>query len=385
VLIERYNKGYGVYDIIVVGAGPAGSAAARTAARLGLDALLIERERFPRYKACGGALSERASSYLDFNLPEEIAEKEIAGARVYFKNNVVEVHKGYRLTTMVSRSAFDDFMVHKALDAGARAIIGCKVDGYEEKDDRVDVHTKDGAYSSKFLVIASGCQDALRQRIRGRDRTDQYGVCVVAEIPEDDAKIDERLDDVLEIHFGAANMGYGWIFPHRGYYSVGIGGLTSRLKHPRQTMMRFLRSHGFPGQYSLHGHMIPFGGMERRTADGRVILAGDSAGFVDAFSGEGIAYAIRSGQIASEVTAEGITENVSREYAARCRAEFGDDLRYALLFSKMMHSRPDLFFRILTSQERFIDKYVETLALKRSYKSYVKWLLPRIPGSFLPI
>jgi geranylgeranyl reductase family protein len=374
-----------VYDVIVVGAGPAGSAAARTAARLGLDALIIERERFPRYKPCGGALSERAVSYLDFDIPMDIREKEIAGARVYFKDNIIEVHKGYRLTTMVTRSAFDNFMLQKALDAGARAIMGCKVEGIEEKNDRVEVRTKDDNYSSRFLVVASGCQDALKERIRGRDRKDQYGVCIVTEIPEDDAKIDERLHDVLEVHFGAATMGYGWIFPHRGYYSVGIGGLTSRLKHPRDTMMRFLRSNGFLGHYRLHGHLIPFGGMDRRIANRRVLLAGDSAGFVDAFSGEGIAYAIRSGQIASEVMAEGLSQDgISRKYAARCKAEFGDDLRYALLFSKTVHSKPDVFFKILTSQEKFIDKYVETLALKRSYKSYVKWLLPRIPASFLP-
>jgi geranylgeranyl reductase family protein len=375
-----------VYDVIVVGAGPAGSSAARTAARLGLDALIVERDRFPRYKPCGGALSERAISYLDFNLPADVSEKEIAGAKVYFHDNIVEVHKGYRLTTMVTRSAFDNFMLQKALDAGAGAIMGCKVEGFEEKNDRVEVHTKEGTYSSRFLVVASGCQDHLRERIRGRDRKDQYGVCMVTEIPEDDAKIDERLHDVLEIHFGAVTMGYGWVFPHRGYYSVGIGGLASRLKHPRETMMGFLRDNGFLGHYRLHGHLIPFCGMDRRVADRRVLLAGDSAGFVDAFSGEGIAYAVRSGQIASEVIAEGMSqEGISREYAARCKAEFGDDLRYALLFSKTMHSRPDIFFRILTSQEKFIDKYVETLALKRSYKSYVKWLLPRIPASFLPV
>lgn len=373
-----------MYDVIIAGAGPAGSAAARTAAKLGLNALIIEKDSFPRYKPCGGALSERAISYLDFELPKDICERNITGARVHFKDNVVEVHKGYRLTTLVTRSAFDHLMLRKAEDAGAQVIMGSKVNGYEEKDDHIEVSTKSGIYSSRFLVISSGCQDSLKERIRGRDKRDQYGVCMVTEIPEKDDKIDERLHDILDIHFGVAAMGYGWIFPHRGYYSVGIGGIASRLSHPRETMKAFLRSNGFSGDYRLHGHLIPFDGMGRRTAGSRALLAGDSAGFVDAFTGEGIAYAIRSGQIASEVIAEGSLESIPKEYDERCRNDFGNELRYALLLSKVMHSRPELFFRILTSRDRFMDKYVEIAAQKETYKGYIKWLLPRIPTSLLP-
>lgn len=373
-----------MYDVIVAGAGPAGSAAARTAAKLGLNALVIEKDSFPRYKPCGGALSERAISYLDFQLPKDVCERNITGARVHFKESVIEVHKGYRLTTLVTRSAFDHLMLRKAEDAGAQVIMGSKVNGYEEKDDHIEVSTKSGIYSSRFLVISSGCQDNLKERIRDRDKKDQYGVCMVTEIPEKDDKIDERLHDILDIHFGVAAMGYGWIFPHKGYYSVGIGGLASRLSHPKETMKAFLRSNGFSGNYRLHGHLIPFYGASRRTTGSRALLAGDSAGFVDAFTGEGIAYAIRSGQIASEVIAEGSLESISKEYDERCRNDFGNELRYALMLSKIMHSRPELFFRILTSRGRFMDKYVEIAAQKETYKGYIKWLLPRIPTSFLP-
>ncbi len=377
-----------MYDAIIVGAGPAGSAAARTAALHGLNALVIERENFPRYKPCGGALSERAISYLDFRLPQDICERNITGARVHFKDRVIEVQKGYRLTTLVTRSSFDHFMLQKAEDAGAQFVMGRRVTSYEEKGDHIEVSTKDGTYSSRFLVISAGCQDGLRERVRGRDRKDQYGVCMVTEIPEDEDKIDERLHNALEIHFGVAAMGYGWIFPHRGYYSVGIGGLASRLEHPRETMMNFLRSNGFSGNYRLHGHLIPFDGMGRRITGSRVLLAGDSAGFVDAFTGEGIAFAIRSGQIASEVISECKSlesTGIPAAYEARCRADFGSELKYASILSKLMHSRPEIFFRMLTSRDKFIDKYVEIAALKGTYKSYIKWLLPRIPASFLPI
>lgn len=373
-----------MYDVIIAGAGPAGSAAARTAAKLGLDALIIEKERFPRYKPCGGALSERMISYLDFSLPGYICEREITGARVHYFDNVVDVHKGYRLMTLVTRCVFDQFMFKKALDAGAQAITGKKVRSYEEKGDRVEVYTNDGVYSSRHLVVASGCQDLLKKMIRGHDRNDQYGACLVAEIPDDDSKIDRHMHGLVDIHFGVTPMGYGWIFPHKGYYSVGMGGLASRLKHPKELMTNFLRNNGFLGDYRLHGHLIPFEGIDRRLASQRVLLAGDSAGFVDAFTGEGIAYAVRSGQIASEVIADGLSqERIPDEYKSRCNADFGDELRYALLFAKTVHSRPELFLRLLTSQKKFIDKYVEVIASRGTYKGYLKWLLPRIPTSLL--
>lgn len=375
-----------MYDVIIVGAGPAGSAAARAAAKLGLDTLVIEKENFPRYKPCGGALSERTISYLDFSIPSHICERIITGARMHYNDNMIEVHKGYRIITLVTRSAFDHLMLQKALDAGAKVIMGKKVKGYQEKDDSVEISTIEGMYKSRYLIVASGCQDLLKKTIRGHDRNDQYGACLVADVPEDDNKIDEHMRGIVDIHFGVIPTGYGWIFPHKGYYSVGIGCVASRLNHPKEIMTRFLRANGFSGDYRLHGHLIPFEGIDRSLASQRVLLAGDSAGFVDAFTGEGIAYAVRSGQIASEVIAEGLPqENISHEYKSRCNSDFGDELRYALLFSKTVHSRPELFLRILTSQEKFIDKYVEIIALKGTYKNYIKWLLPRIPASLLSL
>ena len=96
-----------MYDLIVAGGGPAGSTAARAAALQGLDILILEKETFPRYKPCGGALSSKAASLLDFPLPSDICERTITGARVHFRDRVLEKHKGYNLTTLIDRSRFD--------------------------------------------------------------------------------------------------------------------------------------------------------------------------------------------------------------------------------------------------------------------------------------
>ncbi len=371
-----------MYDLIVAGGGPAGSTAARAAALQGLNTLILEKETFPRYKPCGGALSSKAASLLDFPLPEDICERTITGARVHFRDRVLEKHKGYDLTTLIDRSHFDYHLLQKAEEAGA-GISTKKVMDFQEKEGHISVKTNTGIYQSKFLVIASGCQDKLKKRILGPDKRDCMGICLVADIQEEAVKIEERLAGTLDIHFGVAEGGYGWIFPHRGYYSVGIGGLSSRLRHPRRAMLQFLTKNGFSQRQKLHGHLIPQGGNKTRTALGRVLLTGDAAGFVDAFTGEGICYALASGKIAGHVIGEVPAKEVARAYQERCKNDFGEELRYALFFSKMMHRYPEIFLRILACQEEVLDMYIEIAAAKISYKDFMRWLLPRLPINLL--
>ena len=371
-----------MHDLIVAGAGPAGSAAARAAARQGLDVVILEKETFPRYKPCGGALSKKAASILDFSLPDEICERTITGARVHFRDHVLERHKGYDLTVLIDRSRFDHHLLKKALEAGA-CIRTEKVLDFQEKEDCVSVKTGGGSHQARFLVIACGCQDRLKDRIHGPQRRENVGVCLVAEVREDDELIRKRLGDTLDIHFGVADGGYGWVFPHRGYYSVGIGGLSSRLVHPRQVMRSFLKKNGFSEAHRLSGHLIPQGGNARRFATKRVLLAGDAAGFVDAFTGEGICYALSSGKIAGEAIGQVSSSQVARSYESRIKKDFWTELRYALFFSKIMHSHPDIFLNILACHEDILDRYIDIAAARMSYRDFLLWMLPRFPLSVL--
>jgi len=370
-----------LYDLIVAGAGPAGSSAARAAAQRGLKVLVIEKEKFPRYKPCGGAISERAASALDFRLPQDLCERAIAGARVHFREKVLEKRKNYPLTTLVTRSRFDSFLLVKAEQAGAQVLMGCKVEDFRQKEDHVSIKCGDSYYQSRFLALCGGCQSRFKDRIRGQERSDPIGVCMVAEVEAPDEEIEHRLHGVMDFYFGVAEGGYGWIFPHRGYYSVGLGGLSSRIEHLRAAMKRFLQASGFSGGYQLRGHTIPSGRWPGKLASDRVLLAGDSAGFVDAFTGEGIYYAIKSGQIAAQTVADKLEEgreSLPDAYKSRCNREFGNDLRYAHLLSRLMHSRPDIFFSILTSEDEVLERYIEIATARITYREFMRWLLPRM-------
>jgi len=132
------------------------------------------------------------------------------------------------------------------------------------------------------------------------------------------------------------------------------------------------------------GHFIPFGGIKRRLCTDRIILAGDAAGFVDPFYGEGLAYAIRSGQIAAETAltaaqGRGSPRASLVQYERRTYEAFGKNLRYALLLTRLAHRWPSVFFRMLSSDQQVLQHYVLVPAMKVSYRRYVQWLLMRTP------
>jgi geranylgeranyl reductase family protein len=368
-----------MYDVIIIGGGPSGASAGRRAGTLGLKTLLLEKEKFPRYKPCGGGLSEHAISYLDFELPQNIIEWEVTGANVIFRDQLVKAHKDHRMSVLVSRDKFDNLLLEKAKETGIQVHTGEKVLCCRETPDSVEVETEMNTYQAKFAIVAEGAHGLVKKCVRPADTRDEYGICVVTEIPAEESEIEERLGNAVELHFGVASGGYGWIFPHKTYYSVGIGGTVKDFPHPKESMLDFLRENGFNGDYKLHGHKIPIGGIKRKITGSRVLLSGDAAGFVDAFSGEGLAYAILSGQFAAEVIS-GICLRAGnlkdlRKYESLCQAEFGTHLKYSLVFSKIMHRFPDRTFKIFTSNEKMANKYLDVVDFRLNYKDYLGWCL----------
>jgi flavin-dependent dehydrogenase len=125
--------------------------------------------------------------------------------------------------------------------------------------------------------------------------------------------------------------------------------------------------------------------MRRPLVTDRVVLAGDAAGFVDPLYGEGIAYAIRSGQIAAEVIRECLVRNAPcsaaqlGEYARRCDVEFRSELADSLRLSRLMYAFPGVFLKALASNRAFLERYLEVPLRRSSYREFLRWLVPRLP------
>jgi geranylgeranyl reductase family protein len=372
------------YDVIVVGAGPSGTTAARQCALKGLKALLIEKKEFPRYKPCAGGVSQWGLSHLDFDVPEEIIEQECFGTRIFFKGRFAEASKPSRVGILVSRKTFDAFLLHKAEEAGTEVFLSTEARDFRTASHRVEVLTDRDSFQAQCLVIAEGALGRMARRIRGPYGQDGAAMSMVTEIASGQDEIDKRTGGQLQLHFDVIHGGYGWIFPHRGYYSVGVGGTRGRTGKPRELLRGFMTRQGFQGEQKLHGHLLPVGGIRRKVVDHRVVLVGDAAGFVDAFSGEGIGYAILSGKLAAETIWDALSRGAPSlidlvAFQERCDRRFGARLRDAKYLARILHSLPAVFLRTVATYPEVVGRLLDLAEWKISYRQFLIGFLARMP------
>lgn len=378
------------YDVIVVGGGPAGSAAARRAALGGRRVLVLDAARFPRSKPCGGAVSEQGLSYLDCELPREIVHSDVFGARMHFGSTVIEAQRPYRIAVVTTRAELDQFLLGRAAEAGAAVRQGTRVLSVVDDGPRVYVRTTEATYTSRYVIGADGAQSVVAASLRGRLPRAQYGVLYEFNVPSRRTPPSSSSRGFVDIHFGVAYRGYGWVFPRADHWNVGVGALASgapnvkRAAHDFYASLTSLSRDVDASPEDQVGWIVPAGGYSRTVARGRVLLAGDAAGYVDAFAGEGIAYAILSGQMAGSLIAaacEGGDADAPRrlgeQYSALCRTRIERDLWYSLILSRLLHCWPGGLLRLFSTEPAFVEKYLDVLAGGIRYADYLKWFVPR--------
>src|SRR4030065_829818 len=234
------------YDVIVVGGGPGGSTAARFCAKAGLKTLLIEKERLPRYKHCGGCLSTKTVHLLGFDL-SPVIENTIYGAKfTYCSEDPFFIEYKDPIAFLVMRDRFDQLLVSKALEDGAAILEGEKVTRVKEKGDGVEGGVGEGErLYCRYLIGADGAERIVARSLPlPPQRNDGNGMAIESEIPFD-SSIDFPQKELQFIHldFGRIPNGYGWVFPKKEYLSIGIGGMFRETKkmNPRQYFSDFLK------------------------------------------------------------------------------------------------------------------------------------------------
>ena len=368
------------YDVIIAGAGPAGSTCARACAMAGLRTLLLELGTFPRPKPCGGALAERTRALLGFPLPADIIERECFGARIHFRGRSVEIRKDRPIAVLVSRKHFDHYLADQAVQAGAVLRQGEPVHGVAVHPDRVEVRTDGERYEARCVVGADGANSIVGRTVRPLFSRDEIATALVGTAAADDEKITGRLDGLLEMYFGVAPAGYGWVFPHRGYYGVGVMGRTSDFNNPRKVFAAFAASLGLTTDGPL-GHTIPWGGFARTVIGPRTLLVGDAAGLADPFQGEGIYSAILSGKLAAQAVVEGIggKKDTLPWYAQECDRLIMQEKRIALRMAQLLERYPGVFLELFFTDTEALDRYLDIPAGRSDYAQFQRWVLKRLP------
>jgi len=307
------------YDLIVAGCGPAGAAAATVAALRGARVLMLDRAVFPRDKLCAGLLTWKTLQTLARlfgETPENLQSLGVINHKSSFyriRHRDVSLSEGKLIYPFhfVDRRIFDTYCLSRAQTAGAEVSLGQTV--IRADPDRAMVRLQDGrTLTGKYLIGADGALSAVRAHCpvdqRAFRREQGMGLelylsreWLAAHIGRSGLHPD-LLADFPTIYSGFIDAGYSWSFPHRDRVIVGICGLY----HGRPAgMIRtrfadFLTFLGLPHDLPVKGHPLPYGNWLHRPIFGRTLLAGDAAGLVEPFFGEGIHYALRTGEMAGE-------------------------------------------------------------------------------------
>ena len=357
--------------MVVVGGGPAGAAAAFTAARAGLSVALIDKAVFPREKLCGGGLTDRCRSSVESvfgqALPGEIV---LGGEHMAFFMAGAPLSRMEGRIGLTMRRAFDAHMVSLARDAGAVALLG---DALEDLDEAGRVVTLKSGRRIAFgwLVGADGVNSAVARRLYGA-AFDPAVIGFGREVEVPRADLPDCPDDV-EIDCGRADWGYGWVFPKHDSFTIGVGGVHRRNPDMKARLAAYLTDKGLdPTRYKVKGQYLPFGRCRERPGRGRVLLCGDAAGFVDPITGEGIGYAIESGAAAGAAIADAVArrrpDDAYRAYANATRP-IRAAMRQARGWRLLIFSRPakGLFAKAFGRARILRQGYLDIMAGVKAY------------------
>ncbi|WP_309722983.1 geranylgeranyl reductase family protein [Armatimonas sp.] len=352
-----------IYDVIVVGAGPGGAMCAWKCAERGMTVLLLDRApSLPRYKPCGGGIPSSLVRHVEGLEPEKFTDLTVTKLRHTWRGKSpvlaeMTCSNGEPAQVwMVMRSKFDTYLVEKAQAAGATLKLGVKVSDVTVQSDGVTVTAGEESWTARYVVGADGAKGIVGARA-GLRLGKRWGIAREVEIPFEYTESAGVLKDACYLDYGSVKNGYAWIFPKTGYLSVGAGMLVPRQPKAEQNVGKILMDaiHVMLGSVGmtypegidapkLWAHPIPFWtGIEPlATKDGRVLLVGDAAGVVQPLFGEGIQYAVRTGNIAAQHLAENTTES----YTEAVKLELAGEFDAALRVGKVFHRTPYLSYKL---------------------------------------
>jgi geranylgeranyl reductase family protein len=332
-----------IWDAIVVGAGPAGCAAAYDLASNGKSVLIMDRCSFPRIKACAGGLTIKAVRALRYSITP-VTCGTMRSMEVSKRFTSRSVLKGSQpICVMTLREELDAFCLRQTLAAGAEFRVIKSIRGLEQARDRATLSAEEGDFQARFIVGADGANSRVRQ-LCGDTSWFRRGFALEAQVPI------TSQSESFELDFGVVSDGYGWVFPKGNHVNVGLYSESCQQKIDRAALARYIYGKLGVRTFSLLvGQYLGMGGSRNLATPNRVLLVGDAAGLVDSLSGEGIYNAIVSGQaaaqaIGAELEGQGQAGNIFNDALREMRY----DLDLCTRAARKFYGNLDWGYRALT-------------------------------------
>ncbi|MFD6416085.1 geranylgeranyl reductase family protein [Streptomyces sp. NPDC060194] len=350
-----------VWDVVVVGAGPAGASAAHAAATAGRRVLLLEKAELPRYKTCGGGIIGPSRDCLPpgFELP---LQDRVYAVTFSLNGRFARTRRSRRmLFGLVNRPEFDHGLVEAAQKAGAELRTGAAVTSVEQ-------HGPDVPDRRTVAVTLQGGETLLARAVVGADgsasrigahvgvRMGQTDLGLEAEIPVPPTVAEDWKGRVL-IDWGPLPGSYGWVFPKGDTLTVGVISAKGDGAATKRYLEDFIARQGLAGfEPSVSsGHLTRCRTEDSPLSRGRVLVCGDAAGLLEPWTREGISFALRSGRLAGEwavrIAEAGDGVDARRQalnYAFAVKAGLGVEMAVGRRMLTLFERRPGLLHATLT-------------------------------------
>jgi len=338
--------------IAVLGGGPAGAFAAERLASAGFETCIYD-EKLAWEKPCGGGLTYKAYHQYPFLIENDVPKKIVTNTRLGAAEAGRVNLELNRPLVIYSRFELNRMLLERAQRAGAR-LEKTRVLGVTRSGEGWNLQTRDGSLQADYCIVATGARNGLRNvgtEWRPADTMSALGYYI------------ESQQDHIDIQFLQNLEGYIWVFPRCGHLSVGICGKGEAAQALRARLERYLDDNGISWRgATFYSHMLPAletqGWKSNRIAGEGWLAVGDAAGLVDPITGEGLYYALRSADLASQVMLNDAhsPREKAQAYQSLLRRDFAGDLEFSASIAKRVFMDRFLFDAIPTRMVEFVRR-----------------------------
>ncbi len=370
--------------VAVIGGGPAGATAAAQLAAAGVNTILLD-EKLAWEKPCGGGVTYKAYRRYPFLADNTAPKRGVEQVRLSETRGGSVTMRLRHPLLIYSRLDLNGLLLERAAAAGAQ-LEKDRVTALDRTSSGWRVRTRHGSFDADYVVAATGARNSLRNV--GTELTAEDAMCAIGYwVPGERAGVD--------IQFFPNFEGYIWVFPRQNHLSVGICGKGEPMARVKQRLHEYMDEHGIPRQGArFYGHLIP--ALERpswrrnRVCGEGWMAVGDAAGLVDPVTGEGIYYAIRSGDLAAQaVLADRCAPSERHKlYRTLLNGEFIEELSFGAGLAKrffiqqvMFSSVPARMIELMRHSPRMTEIVQDLFAGTQGYLDLKQRVLANVNGT----